>query len=60
MATITSNPIESTCGANGSAVVPNRAEVREQLARLLDSSLFRGSRRYPGLLRYIVERKLDG
>jgi hypothetical protein len=59
MATITSNPIESTGGASGSAG-PSRAEVREQLARLLDSSLFRGSRRYPGLLRFIVERKLDG
>jgi hypothetical protein len=59
MATITSNPIESTGGASGTAS-PGRAEVREQLARLLDSSLFRGSRRYPGLLRFIVERKLDG
>jgi hypothetical protein len=59
MATITSNPIESAGGANG-GFAPSRAEVREQLARLLDSSLFRGSRRYPGLLRFIVERKLDG
>lgn len=59
MATITSNPIESVSGAGGGAPA-DRAEVREQLARLLDSSLFRGSRRYPGLLRFIVERKLDG
>lgn len=34
--------------------------MREQLARLLDSSLFRSSRRYPGLLQFIVDRKLDG
>jgi hypothetical protein len=50
----------------GSSIVPNGAgspscaEVREQLGRLLDSSLFRTSRRYPGLLQFIVERKLDG
>ena len=59
MATIINNPIENAEGANGH-FAPSRADVREQLARLLDSSLFRGSRRYPGLLRFIVERKLDG
>ncbi len=59
MATIIRNPIDSSGGAAG-GFVASRAEVREQLARLLDSSLFRGSRRYPGLLRFIVERKLDG
>ena len=59
MATISTNPIESSSGDNGS-FAPGNAEVREQLARLLDSPLFRTSRRYPALLRFIVERKLDG
>ncbi len=59
MAAIISNPVNTALGRNGS-FTPSTAEVREQLARLLDSSLFRGSRRYPGLLRFIVERKLDG
>ena len=40
--------------------MPCHAEVREQLARLLDRRLFRCSRRYPGLLRFIVEGKLNG
>jgi hypothetical protein len=44
--------------AQNRCFVPSRAEVREQLARLLDSALFRSS--HPGLLGLIVERKLDG
>src|SRR5579871_504199 len=58
MATFVNNPIERRSSADEFAPTP--AEVREQLARLLDSSLFRSSRRYPGMLRFIVERKLDG
>jgi hypothetical protein len=34
--------------------------VREQLERILASPLFRNSKRYPSLLRYVVEQALDG
>ena len=37
-----------------------RAEVQAQLERILANPLFRNSRRYPNLLRYVVERTLDG
>jgi hypothetical protein len=37
-----------------------RETVREQLDRILASSVFRNSRRYASVLRYIVERSLDG
>jgi hypothetical protein len=37
-----------------------QAVVRAQLERLLKSSHFRNSRRYPSLLRYIVEEALEG
>lgn len=36
------------------------AEIREQLERILASPLFRNSKRYPSLLRYVVEQVLDG
>jgi hypothetical protein len=36
------------------------AEVREQLERILASPLFRNSKRYPNLLRYVVEQTLEG
>jgi hypothetical protein len=36
------------------------ASVREQLDRILASPLFRNSKRYPNLLRYVVEQVLDG
>jgi hypothetical protein len=35
-------------------------KVRVQLERLLDSHQFRNSRRYPALLRYLVEEALEG
>ncbi|MDE3198983.1 MAG: hypothetical protein KGN84_21720 [Acidobacteriota bacterium] len=38
----------------------HRAEVVEQLERILASPLFRNSKRYPSLLRYVVEQTLDG
>ena len=34
--------------------------IREQLDRILASPLFRNSKRYPSLLRYVVEQTLDG
>lgn len=34
--------------------------IREQLARVLASSLFRSSKHYPGLLRYVVEQTVEG
>ena len=37
-----------------------RKAIHEQLDRLLASPLFRHSKRYPNLLRYVVERALDG
>jgi hypothetical protein len=37
-----------------------REKVREQLNRLLDSHQFKNSRRYPALLRFIVEETLEG
>jgi hypothetical protein len=38
----------------------DNASVREQLDRILSSPLFRNSKRYPSLLRYVVEQALDG
>jgi hypothetical protein len=37
-----------------------RTAVHEQLERILASSLFKNSKRYPNLLRYVVERSLQG
>src|SRR5262245_4692029 len=37
-----------------------REEILAQLERLLANPLFRNSKRYPTLLRYVVERTLDG
>jgi len=37
-----------------------RDAIREQLERMLANALFKNSKRYPNLLRYIVERTLDG
>jgi hypothetical protein len=36
------------------------ASIRAQLERIMASGLFRHSRRYPSLLRHVVERTLDG
>ncbi len=38
----------------------DRAAIREQLERILASPLFRNSKRYPSLLRYVVEQALEG
>lgn len=44
--------------------IPNsgsdRLEVQEELERILVSGPFRNSRRYPSLLRYVVEKALSG
>jgi hypothetical protein len=37
-----------------------RAAIQAQLERILANSLFKNSKRYPNLLRYVVERTLDG
>jgi hypothetical protein len=37
-----------------------RKAIREQLDRILSSPLFRNSKRYPSLLRFVVERSLEG
>jgi hypothetical protein len=38
----------------------DRKAVYDQLDRLLESPLFRNSKRYPNLLRYVVEQALEG
>src|SRR5215472_11127889 len=38
----------------------DREAVREQLERILADPLFRNSKRFPVLLRYVVEQTLDG
>jgi len=38
----------------------DRAAILAQLERILTNPLFKNSRRYPNLLRYVVERTLDG
>jgi hypothetical protein len=40
--------------------VGNQHAIREQLDRILESPGFRNSRRYPNLLRHVVERTLQG
>jgi hypothetical protein len=42
------------------APVLDSVSVRSQLERILASELFQHSRRYPSLLRHIVERTLEG
>src|SRR5262245_23458526 len=37
-----------------------RQAIREQLDRVLASPLFKNSKRYPALLRFVVERSLHG
>lgn len=38
----------------------DRLEIKEELERILASPPFRNSRRYPALLRYVVEKTLSG
>jgi hypothetical protein len=44
----------------GKSAEEEQRKVRAQLERLLDSHQFRNSRRYPALLRFIVEETLEG
>jgi hypothetical protein len=37
-----------------------RSAIRKQLERMLENPLFKKSKRYPNLLRYVVERTLEG
>src|SRR3974390_2737414 len=37
-----------------------RSAIRDQLERILASPLFKNSKRYPNLLRFVVERALEG
>lgn len=39
---------------------PEREAIRQQLERLLANPLFKNSKRYPNLLRYVVEHTLEG
>jgi hypothetical protein len=39
---------------------PESAAIREQLERMLADPLFKHSKRYPNLLRYVVEQTLEG
>ena len=38
----------------------NAGAIREQLGRVLASPLFKSSKHYPGLLRHVVERAIEG
>lgn len=49
----TRSPLHPEIGA------PNRTVVLEQLERLLANPLFTSSKRYPAMLRYVVENALD-
>lgn len=40
--------------------LPDAASIRLQLEKILASELFQHSRRYPALLRYVVEHSLNG
>src|SRR5215469_10262302 len=57
-------PQIETNGASTGAWIPEteagRTAIREQLERILASSLFKNSKRYPNLLRFVVERALAG
>src|SRR5207248_11554675 len=53
-----------TIGHTAAAWAPEseaeRNAIREQLERILSSPLFKKSRRFPNLLRFVVERSLQG
>jgi hypothetical protein len=46
--------------AGASQTEVGRAVIQAQLERILANLLFKNSKRYPNLLRYVVERTLDG
>ena len=49
-----------TIAAGVSETEVERAAIQAQLERILANPLFKNSKRYPNLLRYVVERTLDG
>lgn len=57
-------PQIETNGASAGGWVPEtaseRSAIRDQLERILGSPLFKNSKRYPNLLRFVVERALEG
>ena len=56
-----SEPIASHTVAAGVAETDvERSAIQVQLERILANPLFKNSKRYPNLLRYVVERTLDG
>jgi hypothetical protein len=50
---------ESPVNGRSLQVQPSQDEVRDQLGRILASPLFKNSRHYPALLRFIVEETLE-
>ncbi len=50
----------STASAPVNYSEAERAAVREQLDRMLANPMFKNSKRYPNLLRYVVDRTLEG
>src|SRR5271163_1380128 len=54
---VISPQVAADCARDGKI---DPAIVRAQLERILASAPFRNSKRYPALLRYVVERSLDG
>ena len=59
MSTIASTP-PLKFPANGTSVEPHRTEVLRQLEKIMSSSHFRNSKRYPALLKFVVENTLAG
>jgi hypothetical protein len=57
-------PQIETNGASAGMWIPEtegeRRAIRDQLERILASPLFKNSKRYPNLLRFVVERALEG
>jgi len=51
---------DSSAGARLAEIQAHRNEILEQMGKLLASPLFKSSRHYPALLRYVVEQTLDG
>lgn len=54
------DPSSERSGLPGIQTEAERKAICQQLERLLANPLFRNSKRYPNLLRYVVERALDG
>jgi len=54
------NPMDSGNGIWFPTTKQDKEEVRQQMNRLLDTSHFKNSKRYPLLFRFIVEETLDG